>query len=67
MGRAYFNLSEFPTTRGYMNEYIRLMEKSEQAVDMAIATKDVYLQLFYLNVAKGLEEKARALLVGEVC
>lgn len=67
MGRANFNLSEFPTTRGYMNKYEILMEKSENAINKAIATKDVYLQLFYLNVAKGLEEKARALLVGEVC
>lgn len=50
-----------------MNKYEILMEKSENAINKAIATKDVYLQLFYLNVAKGLEEKARALLVGEVC
>lgn len=67
MGRAYFNLSEFPTTRGYMNEYIRLMEKSEQAINKGLESKSVDLQIFYLKVAKRLEEKARALLVGEVC
>lgn len=50
-----------------MNEYIRLMEKSEQAINKGLESKSVDLQIFYLKVAKVLEEKARALLVGEVC
>lgn len=50
-----------------MNKYEKLMEKSETARNLAIACQDLDLKLFYLNVSKGFEEKARALLVGEVC
>lgn len=49
-----------------MNEYIRLMKKSENARKKAIACQDVDLKLFYLNVSKGFEEKARALQVRDL-
>ena len=67
MGGIISTCRKFRQIGEYMNKYEILMEKSENAINKAIATKDVYLQLFYLNVAKGLENKARALLVGEVC
>jgi hypothetical protein len=67
MGGLISTCRKFRQIGEYMNEYIRLMEKSEQAIKNGLESKSVDLQIFCLKVAKYFEEKARALLVGEVC